>query len=140
MPVCVRIRGKRKKLCSGDLNQLIQLQNRAIAAPQQGGVDFTEVFQDKPINTDEASPYNEGDVWAFIETTGGKTIFDGVNDRVVSHDIYLRFVDGVTAETWVVYNGNRYDVVTVENLDEANEYLRLRCNLRGPETQSNTAV
>jgi len=140
MAVCKRDRAIKLKLCSGDLNQLISIQNRTIKPPTVGSVDFSVIFEDQAINDDQSSVFQEGQVWAFISTTGGKTVFDGVNERVVTHEIRLRYIEGLTAEAWVLYEGGRYDIVTVEDIDEAHDYMKLKCNFRGMDTQYNTSI
>jgi head-tail adaptor len=73
----------------------------------------------------------------MIESIAGKTVFDTTGvERVVSHKITTRYLDGITAESWVLFNGNRYDVVAVENLDERDEFSVMRCVFRGTSTSS----
>lgn len=104
--------------------KVITLQNRNIAASNTGLVDFNEVFSDDLI------------VRAIVQTPRGKTIFDGVSvDQVITHKMCIEFVEGVTSETtseaWVLYDGNRYDIIDVENCGEQDVLLILRCNIRG---------
>lgn len=125
MPVCKRIRRKHRKICIGDLNDLVCLQDRDLTAPKSG-VDATEEFEDS------------GEEWALVETSHGETVFDGTNTEVdVTHRIYISFVECFTAETWIQFNNDRYDILDVENLEERNEWLLLRCTNRG--TKDNKA-
>lgn len=101
--------------------KLITLQNRDIAPPDFGSPDFDETF----TNTLE-------DVRAILQTKRGKVLFDGVSiDQNVTHRICLEFVAGVTSETWVLYNGRRFDILDVENVGEQGQCLILLCNERG---------
>ena len=42
MANCTRIRRKNRKVCLGDMRDQIQIDTRAIVAPADGSVDFTE--------------------------------------------------------------------------------------------------
>ena len=69
---------------------------------------------------------------AILQTKRGKVLFDGVSiDQNVTHRICLEFVAGVTSETWVLYNGRRFDILDVENVGEQGQCLILLCNERG---------
>lgn len=99
----------------------ITLQNRAIVAPIFGSSDFDESFTGDQV------------VKAVIVTERGKTLFDGVNtDIPVTHKLYIGYLAGVTSETWVLLSdGRRLDIVDVENKNEQNKCLILRCKERG---------
>jgi SPP1 family predicted phage head-tail adaptor len=105
----------------GDLNQRITLQDRDIVPPIFGGPDFIEDFTE------------DNERWAAIQTVHGKTFFDGVNQRDVNltHEIFIRYDSTVTAETWILYNSRRFDIVSVEDLDEQHEFMRLLCIDKG---------
>lgn len=133
MAICQKIQSKRRRVCIADLDRQISIQNRAIKSPTNEP-DYTELF-----SAGSSTSYGlvAGDVWAMIESTAGKTVFDTTGvERVVSHKITTRFFDGVTAESWILFNGNRYDVVSVENIDERGEYMVMRCVFRGVSTSS----
>jgi len=133
MAICEKIRSKRRKVCIADLDRQISVQNRAIATPTTSQ-DYTEVFS---AGSDTSSGLTSGDVWAMIQTLSGATVFDTTNtERAVTHKITTRFLSGVTAESWVLFESNRYDVVTVENLDERSEFMVMRCVFRGASSSS----
>ena len=117
MSSCVKIKKKNRKVCTGDLRDRIILQNRDIA-PEE--IDFTENFS------------NDIEVWAMIETKRGLDSFDGVNlENIITNNIYIRFLAGVTEETWILFDDRRFDIMDVENLDERKTFLLLRCKERG---------
>lgn len=123
MAKCVKIRRKTRKICIGDLNKEIKIQDRAIAEPLFNTVDFDETF------TDNAT------VWASVNTVSGKTFFDGVNSDVnITHEIFIRYDVTVTTESWVELSGRRIDILKVEDLEERNEFMRLICTERGANT------
>ncbi len=124
MPKCVTLQRKRREPCIGDLDTEIVLQDRAIAAPTTT-VDFSETF------TEAAT------VWAMVNTVRGKTVFDASNvERDVTHEFTIRFLSGVTAQTWILLNGKRINIVDVEDFEERGEWLVLRCSERGPTSQA----
>jgi hypothetical protein len=100
--------------------QPITLQNRDIMAPIFGTSDFDETFSGDQV------------VQAIVSTKRGTTLFDGVaTDNPITHKITIVFIAGVTAETWVLLNGRRLDILDVENCCEKDEVLILRCTERG---------
>lgn len=127
MPRCQFIRRKNRKVCLGDLDNVITLENRAIQAPDFDTVDFDEEFTapNPPVS-------------AMIQTVSGKTFFDGVStEQDVTHWIYINFDATVTAETWVkLTDGRRLDILRVENLDERSQYQLLHCTDRGDKEAS----
>jgi len=120
MPTCQLIKRKHRKVCIGDLNTFIKMQNRNITPPVFGDVDFDEDFQDA------------SEVWAKIDTKIGKTVFDGVNvDFSVTHEITIRFDPTVTTETWIEHDSRKFDIMMTDNFEERNEWLFMFCRLRG---------
>lgn len=127
MSRCIRIKRKNRKVCLGDLDSLITLENRAIQAPDFDTVDFDEEF------TSPNPP-----VSAMMQTVNGKTFFDGVSTETDITDwIYIRFDVTVTAETWVkLDDGSRLDILRVEDLDRRSEFMLLHCTDRGKKEGS----
>ncbi len=122
MAKCKRIRIDHRKLCAGDLRERITLETRSITEP--GTIDFGEGFTNPTI------------IPAAVKTLVGVEIFDESNEVVTaSHDFFIRFRAGVTAELWVKYRNERYDILLVEEFEGRQEWLRLRCTLRGADTR-----
>jgi SPP1 family predicted phage head-tail adaptor len=71
--------------------------------------------------------------WSAIKTTNGKIALDGVGQDVnITHEFFIRFDDRVTSENFIQDEaGRRYRIVSVENYEERNEYLRLLTTERG---------
>jgi SPP1 family predicted phage head-tail adaptor len=106
------------------MNQLIKIHVRTITPPSDDGVDFGEVLS----GTQE--------VWAAIHTTNGSEVFDGTNLLgIATHIFYIRSLTNQTAEDWVEYNGEYYDILNVEDLNEEGRFQALKCNLRGSTSQ-----
>ncbi len=124
MPKCVKLKRKKRQVCIGDLDTVIVLQSRAITPPTTN-VDFAESF------TGLAT------VWARMGTGRGKTSFDDSEIEVdITHEFTIRFLAGVTSETWVLFENRRFDIIDVEDLEERHEWMILRCALRGINTKA----
>ena len=112
---------KDKRVCIGDLNKQIDVEIRAITPKET--VDFTETFSDVAT------------VWSKVVTTRGVEVFDGVNlSGLATHLFYIKYLDGVEKTNFVDYNGKRYVILDVENQNENNEILILKCEERGTKT------
>lgn len=120
MPKCISIKKPDRKICAGDLRDKIVIQVRTITPPATSGVDFTEAFS------------SDATVWSMVETKMGVEIFNGTSLKgVATHYFYIRYRADLTAESWLKFNSKYYDILDVQNLDERNEFLLLRCSLRG---------
>lgn len=121
MPVCKTIRRPLRKLCSGDLINIITLYNRDIGADIDS-VDFEE-------NLSGAIQ-----VPASISTKRGVTVFDGTNtERVVTHWFGIRYISDLTQEKWLQYDGRFFDIFDVEDLDERHQWMILMCAEAGDD-------
>lgn len=117
MSRCIKKKRKSRQICIGDMRDQITLENRSIR-PEE--VDFIEDFT--TVIT----------VFALIETARGLESFDGANIiNLVTHKIWIRFIPGITEETWVLFDDRRFDIMDVESLDERKDFLLLRCKERG---------
>jgi len=120
MSICIKIDGKKRNICIGDLDKRINLFSRSIKAPTNSSVDFDEEF------------VKEYEKWAMIHTTRGAELFDGVSlTNAFTHKIYIRYEEGITQEDWIEFNNDKYDIVDVEDLEERHEFLLLKCKIRG---------
>ena len=120
MPVCVHIPRKKRHICIGDMRDRIDLSIRSLEAPVDGSVDFAE-----DLTLIES-------VFAMLETKAGVEIFDGTNLKgVATHFFYIRFRAGIDINTWITFKAQHYKIIDVQNLEERDEFLLLRCALRG---------
>lgn len=127
MTVCKRINITKKKICIGDLKKRVIVQTRAIVPPE--GVDYSQLITD--LKT----------VWAAIQTSKGSEIFDGTNViGVATHFFYIRKIDNVTFENFVEYNSKEYRILDVQNVDEDDLFLLLRCTERGIKTKDSNKL
>ncbi len=104
----------------GDMSDRIKLHIRAIKSPEFGSQNFTEDFS------------GTKEVWASVKTVVGRTLFTGANvDVALTHEIIIRYDENVTSETWIEFQSNNLKIVTVEDLDNRHDFMRLKCTERG---------
>jgi head-tail adaptor len=56
-------------------------------------------------------------------------------EQDVTHVFGIRWFDGLTADYWVEYKSENYDILDVENIDERGEFALLYCNVRGDKDE-----
>lgn len=121
---CITKTRRIRRICAGSLDKLIEIKARKIKAPNADTVDYGLEFSDLQK------------VWAMLETVPNVAIFDGTNtERTVSHLWYIRYIPGITFENWLKFKEQYFDIVTVENFEERDEFYLLRCNVRGDATK-----
>lgn len=132
MARCKRIVGERRRVCIGDMNQKIKIQTRDLASPSADNVDYGESFTDAKT------------IWAMVQTTRGGEFFDGTElNNPYTHFFYIRFIPNsvfsksgrLTSQEWIRWKNRTFKIVDVENLEERNEILLLRCRERGDEAK-----
>lgn len=125
--MATRVTKKRKlqTIPTGDMNEVIGLHERNIKVPDFNSSSFSECY----ILITEA--------WAKIETKDqGEDVFDDVNIKEqISHVFTIRFLDGITTEAVISWNGEYYKIVQVVNLDERQEFLELHSRLLGEKVK-----
>lgn len=112
---------KRRRIYFGDLNRKITIHTRSITAP------------DEPSDYDYSQTYSGAQiVWAAVQTTSGKDIFDGTNMiGTATHIFYVKYISGLTSESMIEWQSEKYRILRIENLDENNEYMAIYSVLRG---------
>ena len=120
MSICKQRKESKEKVCIGALSKRITIKIRSIIPPQNSGVDYSEEFE------------SLRKVWAHIETSKGETLFDKSNvERVVTHNVYIRYIADITFENWIKYKNEYFRILDVTNLNEQNQFYLLRCTNRG---------
>jgi SPP1 family predicted phage head-tail adaptor len=127
MPKCERIKKRHRQVCVGDLQDFGTVNTRVITPPQSGSVDFTETFTKKI------------DSFMLIETARGEQIFDEVDiQQDVTHKIYLPYIPTLTFQDWIEIEGQNFDIIDVEDLENRHEFQLCRCTNRGLNTKAAT--
>lgn len=127
MAVCERKRSPRRKICGGDLRNVIEIQERAIGTPAPGNVDAPITFT--TVATDRAS----------IETTRGTRRFSGVNiDPNTTHIFTTRRNPNASLEAagnqFVLFEGRRFRIIRLTIDNEDPYFMMYECTERGDET------
>lgn len=118
----VRFKHNRREANLGSMKNRIILHVRTLTPPTFEGVDFTEEFKGKPI-------------WAQVNTVAGKIFFAGVgSDFSLTHEIIIRYDSTVTSETWVELKDRNLKIVSVENLNEEENFMLLKCIDKGDKS------
>jgi len=136
MAICENIKITKSRICTGDMDQKITLQNRTIVAPDFGELNPTTTY------TTILEPYA---AVATISLMGGAVRrFDGVNiNDTPTHQIYI-FYDATiwpldSDNTFILLeDGRRLRIVGVDDMNEMHETIRLLCTERGIDTQAGT--
>ena len=127
MTVCKRISITKKKICIVDLKHKVKVQTRAIVPPE--GVDYSQLLTDVKL------------AWAALQTKKGVEIFDGTNIiGIATHYFYVRIIADVTFVNFVEYKDKKYRILDVQNLDEDDEFLLLRCTERGESSKNSNLL
>jgi SPP1 family predicted phage head-tail adaptor len=68
-------------------------------------------------------------VWASIKPLTGREYFDAAKsvDNVVNAKINNRYRAGIKPEMRILYNGVVYEITSIINPNESNQYLLLMC-------------
>lgn len=114
------------------MNQFITIQRRSIKPESITTVDYNEGFEDI------------GCVWAAVSTNRPYRSFNqvGVNQATgigagldFTHKFYIRYSTECipTSEDFIEWNGDKYKILSVENLDAANRFFGLACVRKGPK-------
>ena len=107
----------------GSMNSRISLEIRNIQSPLGDDVNYGEEFT-KIL-----------DLWAYVETINGASIFDGTNtERIATHKFYIRWMNGVTFQDWIKYQGILYDLIKAEDDGEEHKFYTLWANVRGTDS------
>lgn len=121
MTECKKIRIYHRSLCAGDLDRKIAIKTRTTPGMT------TSAGIDQDFDTTNS-------VWSALKTTKGRSMFYTTNlDKAVSHVFYIRYIDGLTQESWIDYGGELYDIIDIDNYDERDEWMALMCNVRGED-------
>lgn len=70
-------------------------------------------------------------VWASIQPLTGKEYFDASQsiDNVVNSKITIRYRAGIKPDMRIMYNGVVYEITSIINPNENNQYLLLMCKV-----------
>jgi SPP1 family predicted phage head-tail adaptor len=68
------------------------------------------------------------DVWVSMITTGGREFYAAQKLHAETSAVFkMRYQPGVTTKMWVMYGSRRFDILSVNNVNEKFEWLLLSC-------------
>ena len=113
-------RARFRKVPVGDMRTPVIIHQAEILAPTVG-VDLGRTI------TNIIEPW-----WCKVTTVSGVYIFDSSNiEQVITHDFQGRYQSGIDRDMVIEWSGEYYKIISVENFENRNEFLRLRCTIRG---------
>jgi SPP1 family predicted phage head-tail adaptor len=108
----------------GDMRDRVRIEKRTTQPPEYNSPEFTESY----TLVDE--------VWAKVSTIGytiGVKDYNEINiEERPTHKISIRYHAGINSEDHVIrFNSDLYDIKSVTNPEERNEYLVFHCRRLG---------
>ena len=108
-----------------EVGQQAELQTRTILPPTANSVDQRITF----------TTFAAIAKMAFTNISG-VSVFDSVGvERVLNNEAYFAYIPNVTSELFVLFQGKRYDVITVTDIGEINGILKLQLEMTGSSTK-----
>ena len=113
-------RARLRTIPTGDMKTPVIIHQAEIMAPSVG-VDFGRKI------TEIVKPW-----WCKITTVSGVTMFDSSNiEQVITHDFSGRYHPDIDKDMVIEYDGEYYKIIGSEDLEERQQFMRLRCTVRG---------
>ena len=111
------------------VGQQAELQIRSLQSPKQNEVD-SEI---------EFTTFKIIEKMAF-DTEAGKTTFDGVDtEQIFSDTAYMEYIPNVTSELFVLFQGKRFKIISVEDVGEIHGILSLQLTQTGDSEKVSTS-
>lgn len=71
-------------------------------------------------------------VWGEIKTVGGREYIQAKQAQAeITHKVIMRYTAEINHSNLLSFNGNKYDIQYIINIDEENKYLELHVLRRG---------
>lgn len=121
---CKTIKKQANKICISKLNAKIEIQTSSFQNADAPGEESSLVFN--TIST----------TWSMVKTANNLNYNNGVNaDSSITHLFYIRFNPSMDffQELFILYKNRRFNVNSIENIDEENKYFVLYAVERGKD-------
>lgn len=134
MPTCEAIRIKKKKLCAGDMRQLVRILERSQTVGAFDNAEAIEVF------VEIGRRYMAVKTIDMAATVGGTYLINGIQaDPGATHVFYCRYSALISAldrtKNVLEHKGQYYRILKANNLNEDNLTMAFQCALRGDATK-----
>lgn len=119
---CESIKPNINKICISDFKNRIKIQYRSIAPVNSPDANLTVSF------TDVIS------CWSLIKTGTSNNWINGVNTGETNNtDFFIRWTASVdfAREIWILFDGNRFKISNIDNIDKQKNIIRLRSVEKG---------
>lgn len=74
---------------------------------------------------------NVGEVWAFVTNLHGREYYAAASIQQQKEVRFvIRYLEGVTEKTTILFNGSKYDITFVDDLKYKGEWLEIRAKLK----------
>lgn len=118
----------KRKLCRGDLRNVIKIVTRTLSPSKIDEVGTQEVFEDLITG-----------IQAGIETMAGKSTFSQINiNDDTTHLFYVLFSSIYSAvevnNHMIHYNGEYYKILSLTDDNETGEFIIFQCTNRGDDS------
>ena len=133
MSNCNQIKFNYDKICIRDLRHKVSIYTRSITAPNFLSEQSTKYTEDFTLVSS---------VWAAVQVVDGVKEFDTIslNKNSNTHNFYIRYRHNITQENWLDYQGLRYDILKISNLNLRNKFIKLYCSLSGDNTKAGSQL
>lgn len=131
---CAKKKIKDVKLCIGDLNSLIQIQERRLP-------EITDIDDPEPsfVFTTILS------TWSAVETIRGTSRFSNVNiEDSTTHLFWIRYNPNLSipenGNTFILFKGRYFRIIRVTNSNEQDEWVMIEASDRGDITEQAAVI
>lgn len=108
-----------------EVGQSAEIQTRTILPPTANSVDQRINF----------TTFAVIEKMAFTNLSG-VSLFDSVGvERILNNEAYFAYISDVTSEMFVLFQGKRYDIVTITDIGEIHGILKLQLEMTGSDTK-----
>ena len=114
---CRSLKPDLNKVCIADLSSKIKIQTTS------------EAYSNNPDTVPTAQFVDIVEMWALINTGESFNYIDGVQTgNTVNTDFTIMYTADIDFKQrlWVEYDNNKYKVISVNNINQADNFIRLR--------------
>lgn len=119
---CATIKNVKSKICVSDFDKRIKIQTSQ------------KISNNAPNTISEITFTTLATLWAMIKTSPINEFINGVNvSNGTNIDFYIRYTNSIdfSQQLFIEYKNKLYAIQPVENIDEQDSIIRLRCAEKG---------
>lgn len=116
MKKSVNVEFKERRICIGDFNTKITIQIKC----QESTNKLNQAL--------EITRIDSVTVWSAVKTVAGVETLEDINsEEIITHQFYIRYRKDIDKSSVVILKEIAFNIISIENLEEKNKYLLLRC-------------